>query len=42
MKKHDITQDTPSYSSDDEDKAAGGLARGEGGTSTTGSSYGHA
>ncbi|KAJ9678868.1 hypothetical protein PVL29_020918 [Vitis rotundifolia] len=30
MKKHGITQDTPNYPSDDEDKAVSGPARGDG------------
>ena len=34
MKKHGITQDTPSYPSDDEDEVAGNLTRGEGNAST--------
>ena len=40
MKKHSITQDTPSYPSNDEDEATSGLAKGKGDASITNLSYG--
>ena len=42
MKKHGITQDTPSFPSDDEDEVVGGPARSEGDAFGVGPSSEHA